>query len=250
VLDDRRARNTVARTPAAGIFLDLDPATRTAAARRRIEVPGQPCCATRDAPRSRAGLVVAGNAAIALCANTFAGNAGASAVRHARCAAARRAPGVAPREHGDDTRWLQARLDRGGGTIFLPKLPGDACYRSRGSGSRTTTRRSPPTARASSRSGSARCGSSRRTATRSRRAPSSSSNVRREAASGAGRRARSATCASSSARAGPLYGVAVFAHDVTLSRLDIGGEPKDDVTISGRATATRTPADVSVLDSS
>ena len=32
----------------------------------------------------------------------------------------------------DDTAWLQARLDEGGGTISLPKLPGGACYATRG----------------------------------------------------------------------------------------------------------------------
>src|SRR5205823_902878 len=32
----------------------------------------------------------------------------------------------------DDTSWLQARLDAGGGRIFLPKLPNGACYATRG----------------------------------------------------------------------------------------------------------------------
>ena len=31
-----------------------------------------------------------------------------------------------------------------------------------------------------------------------------------------------------------MYGVAVFGHEITLSHLDIGGSPKDDITISGR----------------
>src|ERR687884_1404049 len=32
----------------------------------------------------------------------------------------------------DDTAWLQARLDAGGGRIFLPKLPNGGCYATRG----------------------------------------------------------------------------------------------------------------------
>ena len=39
---------------------------------------------------------------------------------------------VSPPRSGDDTSWLQARLDRGGGTIFLPKLSDGRCYATRG----------------------------------------------------------------------------------------------------------------------
>jgi hypothetical protein len=46
-----------------------------------------------------------------------------------------------------------------------------------------------------------------------------------------------------------MYGVAVFGHRVTLSHLDIGGVPKDDVTISGRANGNSYSGDISVLDS-
>src|SRR5436853_226703 len=44
------------------------------------------------------------------------------------------AVGGRPRVTGaarDDTAWLQARLDAGGGRIFLPKLPNGGCYASR-----------------------------------------------------------------------------------------------------------------------
>ena len=44
-----------------------------------------------------------------------------------------------------------------------------------------------------------------------------------------------------------MYGVAVFGHGVTLGHLDIGGVPKDDVTISGRANGNSYAGDVSVL---
>jgi hypothetical protein len=46
-----------------------------------------------------------------------------------------------------------------------------------------------------------------------------------------------------------MYGVAVFGHRVTLSRLEIGGTPKDDVTISGRANGNSYAGDIAVLDS-
>jgi hypothetical protein len=46
-----------------------------------------------------------------------------------------------------------------------------------------------------------------------------------------------------------MYGIAVYGHQVTLSKLDIGGAPKDDVSIGGRANGNGYAADVSVLDS-
>jgi hypothetical protein len=46
-----------------------------------------------------------------------------------------------------------------------------------------------------------------------------------------------------------MYGVAVFGHDVTLSHLDIGGVPKDDITISGRANGNAYAGNISVIDS-
>ncbi|HEX6699326.1 MAG TPA: hypothetical protein VF101_01195 [Gaiellaceae bacterium] len=45
------------------------------------------------------------------------------------------ASAATPRAHTegrDDTAWLQARLDAGGGRISLPKLPGGQCYATRG----------------------------------------------------------------------------------------------------------------------
>jgi hypothetical protein len=46
-----------------------------------------------------------------------------------------------------------------------------------------------------------------------------------------------------------MYGVAIFGHRITLSHLDIGGVPKDDVTISGRANGNSYAGDIAVLDS-
>jgi hypothetical protein len=46
-----------------------------------------------------------------------------------------------------------------------------------------------------------------------------------------------------------MYGVAIFGHGTTLSRLDIGGSPKDDVLISGRANGNSYVGRVTILDS-
>jgi hypothetical protein len=46
-----------------------------------------------------------------------------------------------------------------------------------------------------------------------------------------------------------MYGVAIFGHQVTLQNLDIGGAPKDDITISGRGNGNSYAASVSILDS-
>jgi hypothetical protein len=46
-----------------------------------------------------------------------------------------------------------------------------------------------------------------------------------------------------------MYGVAVFGHEITLSHLDIGGSPKDDVTISGRGNGNSYAGGISILDS-
>jgi hypothetical protein len=46
-----------------------------------------------------------------------------------------------------------------------------------------------------------------------------------------------------------MYGIAVYGHLVTLSRLDIGGSPKDDIAISGRANGNSYAGGISILDS-
>jgi hypothetical protein len=46
-----------------------------------------------------------------------------------------------------------------------------------------------------------------------------------------------------------MYGVAIFGHQIALSQLEIGGSPKDDVTISGRGNGNSYAGDVSILDS-
>jgi hypothetical protein len=252
VLDVRVTRNTVAENAGPGIFLDLDPATGPPLLASGIEVSGNHLLrnARETAAKTRAGLVVAGQAAIELSANTFAGNRGRrQLVRHARVAPPTLpARSVAPPSSGDDTAWLQARLDRGGGEIFLPKLPGDACYRSRGlwvSHDHTTITSDGACivslglgpVRLESTDGDPIASSAVFFVNRSskqRPAPIdvTISNLRIVVPPGQG-----------------LYGVAVFAHDVTLSRLDIEGEPKDDVTIGGRANGNSYAGGVSVLNS-
>jgi hypothetical protein len=46
-----------------------------------------------------------------------------------------------------------------------------------------------------------------------------------------------------------MFGVAVNGHQITLSHLDIGGAPKDNITISGRANGNSYAGSIAVLDS-
>ncbi|MFL6030985.1 MAG: right-handed parallel beta-helix repeat-containing protein, partial [Gaiellaceae bacterium] len=136
VIDVRVVGNTANRNGGAGIFVDLDPTNGVPVFARGIEVAGNRLVRNGlGAQRAlRAGLLVAGRGEVALGGNTFSRNRGRALLRRGPRAVAAEVPGrsVAPPSRGDDTAWLQARLDRGGGTIFLPKLPGDACYATRG----------------------------------------------------------------------------------------------------------------------
>src|SRR5207247_2351646 len=118
VLDVHVTGNTVADNSGPGIYVDLDPATGAPLLASGIEVSGNHVLrnATRTGAETRAGLVLAGRAEVALSANTFGGNAGRSVLtRHRRSApTSLPARSVAPPSSGDDTAWLQARLDRGG----------------------------------------------------------------------------------------------------------------------------------------
>ena len=88
-------------------------------------------------------------------------------------------PPVTSASPRDDTAWLQARLDRAGGTIFLPKLPNGECYATRGLwvSHDDTTITSDGACIRSLGLGAVRLRS--KTATRSPRAPCSSSTARR-----------------------------------------------------------------------
>ena len=149
----------------------------------------------------------------------------------------------------DDTKWLQARLDARGGTIFLPKLPNGQCYATRGlwvSHDNTTITSDgacivalgPGEQRLRSTDGDPIRSEAVFYVNRSRPTKPAPihvtiSNLRIIVPAGQP----------------TMYGVAVYGHQVTLSKLDIGGTPKDDVSIGGRANGNGYAADVSVLDS-
>ncbi len=244
VLDAHVVRNTLADNAGPGVFLDLDPANGAPLLARGIEVAGNQIL------RNTHGIVVAGKGEIALSANVFRGNRGRAVVtrgpRVVRKPSTLRT--VAPGSGGDDTAWLQARLDRGGGTIFLPKLPNGACYATRGLwvSHDHTTIDSDGACIAALGLGPVRLRSTdgdpiaadavffvnRSSPKQPAPVNVTISNLRIVVPAG-----RS------------MYGVAVFGHRVTLSRLDIDGAPKDDVTISGRANGNSYSGDISVLDS-
>lgn len=149
----------------------------------------------------------------------------------------------------DDTGWLQARLDARGGSIFLPKLPNGECYRTHGLwvSHDDTTITSDGACIVSLGAGERRLRSADGDAIASeavffvnRSHPTRPAPVH-------------VTISNLKIIVPPgqptMYGVAVYGHQVTLQGLDIGGAPKDDVTIGGRANGNGYAADVSVLDS-
>jgi Right handed beta helix region len=186
---------------------------------------------------------------VTLSANVVRGNHGRAVVRRGARKRARPAlqRTVAPASTGDDTAWLQARLDRGGGTIFLPKLPGDACYRTRGLwvSHDHTTITSDGACIVALGLGPIRLHSIDGD-------PIASDAVFFVNRSGPKQPAPVDVTISNLRIVVPpgdaMYGVAVFGHTTTLSHLDIGGVPKDDVTISGRANGNSYSGDIAVLD--
>jgi hypothetical protein len=223
VLDVHVVENTIVGSRGAGVFLDLAP-------------PNGPVLLARD-------IDVSGNRLIR--------NRGGAIVR--RFARMQKTPRLirsgAPPSTGDDTAWLQSRLDRGGGTIFLPKLPDDKCYATRGLwvSHDHTTIASDGACIVALGLGAIRLHSAdgdpiasdavffvnRSSPKRPAPVDVTISNLRIVVPAGIP----------------AMYGVAVFGHRVTLSHLDIGGVPKDDVTISGRANGNSYAGDISVLDS-
>jgi hypothetical protein len=143
---------------------------------------------------------------------------------------------------------LQARLDRAAGTVFLPKLPNGECYATRGlwvSRDGTTITSDGAcivslglgSVRLHSIDGDPIAASAVFFVNRSRSSQPAPvhvtiSNLRIVVPAGQS-----------------MYGVAVFGHQVTLSRLDVGGSPKDDITISGRGNGNSYAGGVSILDS-
>jgi hypothetical protein len=258
-LDVHVRDNVVADNAGPGIFLDLVPANGRPVLASGIEVEGNRIL--RNAGRAptgrRAGIVVYGaqddgKGAVAVDDNLFRGNRGPAVLR--RVARPRKVPrvaaGVAPGASGanrDDTAWLQARLDRGGGTIELPKLPGGECYRTRGLwvSHDDTTITSDGACIVSLGLGPVRLHSvdgdpiassavffvNRLSAKKPAPVGVTISNLRIVVPAGQS-----------------MYGVAIYGHETTLSGLDIGGSPKDDVTISGRANGNSYAGRTSILD--
>jgi hypothetical protein len=252
-LDTQVVRNVVTDNGGPGIFLDFDPPNGPPLLASGIDVSGNTVLrnARRSAAKTRGGIVLSGKADVKLTGNVFRANAGRPLLVRPPHAlkSAKLVRTVAPASTGDDTAWLQARLDRGGGTIFLPKLPGGACYATRGlwvSHDHTTIDSDGACivalglgpVRLHSNDGDPIASDAVFFVNRSNPKQSAPLDV-------------TIRNLSIVVPAGipAMYGVAVFGHHVTLSRLDIGGVPKDDVTISGRANGNAYSGDNAILDS-
>jgi len=252
VLDTHVTRNAVEDNAGPGILVDVDPGDGPALLASGIEVAENTVLrnARKAGAKLRAGIVVAGNAGVTLTGNVLRGNRGRPVLM--RRSRPLRVPTigrtVAPPSAGDDTAWLQARLDRGGGTIFLPKLPGGACYATRGLwvSHDNTTIDSDGACIVSLGLGPVRLHSNDGD-------PIASDAVFFVNRSGQKQHAPLNITIQNLKVIVPagqgMYGVAIFGHRVTLSHVDIGGAPKDDVTISGRANGNFYSGDNAVLDS-
>jgi hypothetical protein len=148
----------------------------------------------------------------------------------------------------DDTAWLQARLDRAGGTIFLPKLPNGQCYATRGLwvSHDGTTIASDGACIVSLGLGPVRLHS----VDGDPIAASAVLFVNRSTASKPAPVGVTISGLQIVVPAGQsMFGVAIFGHQITLSHVEITGSPKDDVTISGRGNGNSYAGEVSILDS-
>lgn len=155
---------------------------------------------------------------------------------------------VASRPDPDDaTAWLQARLDRRGGLLFLPRLPGGRCYRTRGlwvSRSGTTIASDggcieligPGPVRLRSADGDPIAATAAFVVNRSSASARPPEDVRI-------RGLRIVV------RAGTSSGIEVHGRRVTISDVTVEGRPLDDVYIGGRANGIGHAADVALLDS-
>ena len=260
-LDVHVTGNKVAANNGPGIFLDLAPANGLPVLASGIEIARNEVLGNgRGAPKQlRGGVVLSGGqndgkGQVVVDENSFRGNRGPDVLRrNGRAVAAPPGPRSVPppstaQPLRDDTAWLQARLDRAGGTIFLPKLPNSECYSTRGLWvSRDgTTITSDGACIVSLGLGPVRLHSidgdpiaasavffvNRSRPTKPAPVHITISNLRIVVPEGQS-----------------MYGVAVFGHEITLSHLDIGGSPKDDVTISGRGNGNSYAGGISILDS-
>jgi parallel beta helix pectate lyase-like protein len=281
-LDVKIARNTIAGNAGPGVFLDLDPKNGAPVLASGIDVSANTIVRNaRSAPAPLRGAIVLaggqndGKGRIALTDNVVRGNRGPAilrrklrllvaasgndlrgngegATRGTTVASRSRTPAGEPSQPPAGMRvvstWLQARLDRRAGTVFLPKLPDGECYSTRGlwvsrdgttitSDGACVVSLGPGPVRLRSIDGDPIASSAVFFLNRSnpkRPAPIgvSISNLRIVVPDGQG-----------------MFGVAVFGHQVTLTNLDIGGSPKDDITISGRGNGNGYAGNIAVLDS-
>jgi Right handed beta helix region len=285
-LDVRVADNKIVDNAGPGILLDLAPANGAPVFASGIDVNGNEVLRNgRKAPAGRrAGIVLAGGqrdgkGTLVLVGNAVRGNRGPGVMgRQLRMFVSARQNDLRGNEGGatkglraiggvsgpgqseptrppaasatprDDTAWLQARLDRAGGTIFLPKLANGTCYATRGlwvSHDNTTITSDGAcivslglgAVRLRSNDGDPIASSAVFFVNRSSKSTPAPvgvaiSNLRIIVPDGQG-----------------MYGVAIFGHGTTLSHLDIGGSPKDNVLISGRANGNFYVGRVAILDS-
>jgi Right handed beta helix region len=260
-LDVHVTGNKVAANTGPGIFLDLAPANGLPVLASGIEIArNEILINAREAPKERRGGIVLvggqndGKGQILIHENFFRGNRGPDLLR--RRGPVDTAP-VGPRSVPppstvpvrDDTAWLQRRLDANrNGTIFLPKLPNGECYATRGlwvsrDGTTITSDGACITSlglgpvRLHSIDGDPIAASAvffvnRSTPSQAAPVHVTISNLRIIVPEGQS-----------------MYGVALFGHQITLSHLDIGGSPKDDITISGRGNGNSYAGSISILDS-
>jgi Right handed beta helix region len=281
VLDVHVIGNTIVKNAGAGIRLDLAPPDGAPVLADGLELTGNHVSGNRGAGIFLAGGQDDGNGQLVLSHNVVRSNSGPGIRgRHvllrvasdgndlggngggatrgltAVSAAPTTAPNpwtpppsvLAPTSGRDDTSWLQARLDARGGTIFLPKLPGGECYATHGlwvshddttitSDGACIVALGPGEVRLHSGDGDPiPAGAVFYVSHSNAKLPApvriTITNLRIVVPAGL-----------------DMYGVAVFAHRVTLSGLDISGFPKDDVIIGARGTGTSFAGRVSVLGS-
>jgi hypothetical protein len=259
VLDVHVVRNTIVGNAGPGVLLDLDPRNGAPVLASGIEVSSNRIARNaRRAPASkRGGIVLAGaqndgQGRIVLDGNTFSANGGPQVLRrratHARRAAAgSERPSTPPPGARDLSDWLQARLDRRGGTIFLPRLPNGDCYSTRGLwvSHDDTTITSDGACVVSAGLGPVRL----RSIDGDPIAASAVFYVNRSSR----KKPAPVNVTISNLRIvvpdPTMYGVAALGHQLTLKNLDIDGTPKDDVTVSGRANGKSYAGKISIVGS-
>ncbi len=148
----------------------------------------------------------------------------------------------------DDTAVLQARLDAGGGRLYLPKLPGGACYATRGlwvshddtqivSNGACVTSLGPGPVRLTSPDGDPIPASAVFFVNHSQPLEPAPARI-----SISGLRIVVPAIAGT-------FGLGIFGHEVTIRDVTVTGSPIDAVTIGGRANGDGYAGRVALLDS-